>query len=289
MFVQTNSVRAVKEYFKSRLADLFSENEIRTIAKSSIMQRLNLSNADYLLSDAQLVSESDLLFFRSIVKRLQKHEPFQYIVGVTTFFDLDLKTDKRALIPRPETEELVNLVLEDFKNDQAYKIMDLCTGSGCIALAIKSVLSKSELFGLDYSSEAISLAQENSQATGLACEWLTDDALNLSNANFSKNSFDCWVSNPPYIPHSDKVEMKANVLEYEPGMALFVEDADPLLFYRRIAEQGREYLKVGGRLYFEIHERYGKEMISLLEGLGYENVEVVKDLQGKDRMVSATN
>ncbi|MES2799362.1 MAG: peptide chain release factor N(5)-glutamine methyltransferase [Bacteroidota bacterium] len=289
MFVQTNSIRAVKDYFNSRLADLFSESEIRSIAKQSIMQRLNLSASDYLMADASLVSESDLLFFRSIVKRLQNEEPLQYLLGETSFCDLELKIDKRALIPRPETEELVNLVLSQYSNDHSYTIMDLCTGSGCIALALKSVLSQSEIHAMDFSADALDLAKENGIETDLQCVWHHFDATKKEGyLQFNPKSFDAWVSNPPYIPNAERVSMDFNVLGYEPSMALFVDDNDPLLFYRKIAEAALIYLKSGGMLFFEIHENFGKETVDLLEGLNFSSVKLHHDLQGKSRMVEAT-
>lgn len=288
MFVQTNSVKAVKAYFKDRLKDLFTESELKAMIREAVIARLNLSSADYLLSDDRLLSESDLLYFRSIVKRLQANEPFQYIIGHTDFFGLKMKTDQRALIPRPETEELVQWVTEEYDRSGAYSMMDLCTGSGCIALALKSYFKNTEIIGTDLSSAALDLSKENASDLSLSVRWMQLDATDLKEYEvFGARSFDCWISNPPYIPKKDKHEMLPNVLDHEPHMALFVENDDALLFYREIGKAGLIYLKPGGRLFFEIHEGLGFETKELLTELGYENVIVRKDLQGKDRMVMA--
>lgn len=287
MFVQTNTIQAVKSYFKERLQDLFSESEIRFMMREAVLQRMKISASDYLVSDSLLLSESDLLYFRSIVKRLQANEPFQYIIGSAEFFGLIIKTDSRALIPRPETEELVEWVLNSFPNS-SINLLDLCTGSGCIAVALKSNRSQWNVAGSDLSSGAIDLANENIEALGLDVHIYQFDATRADSYEcLEKNFFHCWVSNPPYIPANERIQMDKNVTEFEPDMALFVPVSDTLLFYRKIAEQGKEYLVDRGNLFFEIHENFGTQTKELLEFLGYVNVEIKKDLQGKDRMVRA--
>lgn len=288
MFVQTNTVEAVKRYFRDRLKDQFSESEIRQMLKTVVCERLKLSSADFLLSDAHLLWESDLLYFRSIVKRLQSNEPFQYIIGHTDFYGLSIKTDKRALIPRPETEELVRWIVDDQIAKKELKIIDLCTGSGCIALALKSAFKDANVIGVDVSADALNLARENTYSLGLEVEWLELDLLDeQAYSVLEASSFDVWVSNPPYIPSADKSAMAENVLEHEPHLALFVEDHDPLIFYRVIAQQGKKYLKKGAGLYFEIHEDLSGPVAHLLEQESYHSVEIRQDLQGKNRMVKA--
>jgi release factor glutamine methyltransferase len=288
MFVQTNTVEAVKRYFRDRLKDQFSESEIRQMLKTAVCERLKLSSAEYLLSESLLLSESDLLYFRSIVKRLQANEPFQYIIGHSDFYGLTIKTDKRALIPRPETEELVRWIVDDHAGIKELKVMDLCTGSGCIALALKSELADSNIIGVDVSNDALYLAKENAVSLGLEVDWLELDLLDdQAYSVFEVSSFDVWVSNPPYIPLADKSSMAENVLDHEPHLALFVEDHDPLVFYRVIAQQGKKYLKKGAGLYFEIHEDLADSVAQLLQSENYLSVEVRKDLQGKNRMVKA--
>jgi release factor glutamine methyltransferase len=286
MFVVTNTIEAISEYLRKGLKDLFSEREIKIITQELILNRFNWTKTDLITNKENRLSESDLLFFRSCLKRLQANEPLQYVLGYTFFYDLEIKTDKRALIPRPETEELVDWVVKTYQNDSEIQVLDLCTGSGCIALAIKSQLTQSSVSAIDVSKEALRLANENASNLELEVTFFEQDILE-SVLNLKESQFDCWVSNPPYIPESDKVEMAENVLSYEPGLALFVENNLPIIFYERIAEHGLKHLKKGGSLFFEIHERFGKEVIDMLQVKGYVNIELRQDLQGKDRMVRA--
>ena len=287
MFVKTNTIKAVKAYFKERLIGFFTESEIKFMLKEAVIERLKLSSSEYLLCDEQLLSESDLLFFRSIVKRLLNNEPFQYVIGKTEFFGLEIKTDKRALIPRPETEELVQWVTESIQKDKTYQIADICTGSGCIALGLRSYFEKSIITATDFSLDALELTKENSANLNLPLKILQIDATTSNEFELPINSFDCWVSNPPYIPINDKIKMEKNVLEFEPEMALFVENEDPLLFYREIGKNALVHLKPAGLLFFELHEDLAKETMQLIMGLGFVNIELRKDLQGKDRMLKA--
>lgn len=229
-------------------------------------------------------SESDLLYFRSIVKRLQQYEPLQYVLGETFFYDLELKIDHRALIPRPETEELVHWIVESNRGEQNLLVADICAGSGCIALALKSKLVEAEIWALELSGDALDLIEENCERTQLELEKLKFDALS---DDFQKleNPFDIWVSNPPYIPQKDRNSMHKNVLDFEPEMALFVEDDDPMLFYNAISKNARIGLKSGAWLYFEIHEDYGSLVKEVMKSHGFVNIELRKDLQGKERMI----
>lgn len=288
MFVQSNTVKAVKTYFSERLETIFSPNEIKLIVNQAISSRLNLNKGELILADEMRLSESDLLYFRSIVKRLLNNEPLQYIFGDTEFYGLIIKCDKRALIPRPETEELVDWVVADLKQKQVEKILDLCTGSGCIALALKSQFSKAKIHAVDYSSDALKLAKENSVRLQLDITMIELDVLkDLSDNNFDLDSYDVWISNPPYIPVNEKTLMHSNVLDFEPEMALFVADDQALIFYQVIAEKALRYLKTGGHLYFELNENYAEETFKLITDLGFEAVELKLDLQGKKRMLKA--
>lgn len=288
MFVQSNTVKAVKTYFSDRLETIFSPNEIKLIVNQAISSRLNLNKGELILADEMRLSESDLLYFRSIVKRLLNNEPLQYIFGDTEFYGLIIKCDKRALIPRPETEELVDWIVADLKQKQVEKILDLCTGSGCIALALKSQFSKAKIHAVDYSSDALELAKENSVRLQLDITMIELDVLkDLSDNNFDLDSYDVWISNPPYIPVNEKTLMHSNVLDFEPEMALFVADDQALIFYQVIAEKALRYLKTGGHLYFELNENYAEETFKLITDLGFEAVELKLDLQGKKRMLKA--
>ena len=286
MFVQNNSIRAAKAYMQDRLKEHFSVSELRQIVRESICFRLHLSPSEFMLSDDQLLSESDLLFLRSIVKRLLNNEPFQYIIGSTQFCDLVIKTDARALIPRPETEELVYWISSYYSAAQGLSVLDVCTGSGCIALALKSAHPNWVVQGMDISNDALELAKENAILLDLSVDFLSGDALSEELRNkYKANSLDCIVSNPPYIPKAEQKTMNTNVVAHEPGIALFVSDEDPLIFYRQIAQFSLETLKNQGSLFFEIHEDFAEDTLELMQTLGFVNIELRKDLQGKNRML----
>ncbi len=288
MFVQSNTIKAIKFYLQERLKGFFSVSEIKLIVNQAICSRLNLTKADLILADEMRLSESDLLYFRSIVKRLQENEPIQYVFGDTFFYDLEIKCDQRALIPRPETEELVDWIVKDLSARKVDKILDLCTGTGCIALALKNQFSETKIQAIDFSNQALELARENAEALHLEIQLLEIDVLKeFTDFNFEPSSYDIWVSNPPYIPISEKSLMHANVLDFEPEMALFVENDEALIFYKAIALKALKYLKSGGSLYFELNENFADETSKLISDLGFEAIEIKLDLQGKKRMLKA--
>lgn len=284
MFVSDNSVSSAKAYFFDRLSDLFSPSELKLMFNEFLMSRLKLSRTNLLLAENLLLSESDLLYFRSCVHRLKENEPFQYILGSTEFYGLEIKCDRRALIPRPETEELVDWVVKDWKG-QSPTIIDVCTGTGCIALALKSRFAQSLVEGVDVSIEALQLANENAELLEMDVQFQDLDVLEATQIGLKQQKWDVIVSNPPYIPVSDKAQMHENVLNFEPGLALFVSNEDPLLFYRTIGQLALSSLTPEGSLYVEIHEDLGEEVVSLFESIGLKNVECRKDMQGKNRMV----
>ena len=286
MFVPDNSLSATQIYFSNQLQGLFSEREVKTMFEALIKQRLNWSSSDFLLHHEARLSESDLLFIRSAVKRLLLHEPFQYVIGNTEFYGLSITCAPGALIPRPETEELVDWILEELKGKES-KILDIGTGSGCIALALKKNTINSNVWGLDVSETALKIARENALALGLEVGFFSQDILSDHPIDFDNQFFDVIVSNPPYIPLNEQVKMDQNVLQFEPHKALFVPDQDPLLFYRVIATKSLSFLKNQGVLFFEIHEDFAAEVKELLVELGFINIELRKDLQGKSRMIRA--
>lgn len=288
MFVKGNSLEDVKVYFRDQLSPEFSESELSLMLKLLVCKRLNINNTEYVLSQDLKFSESDLLFFRNVVKRLQNDEPFQYIIGDVEFCGVIVKVDKRALIPRPETEELVAWVISTLGDNSAV-IADLCSGSGCIAFALKNSMSNARVTAIEYMNDALSLIRENCEYSGLDVKVIKLDVLDDDGYSQLPNNYDCWVSNPPYIPHDQRFQMKDNVLNYEPESALFVDNEDPLVFYKHIAEHALSHLKPNGWLFFEINEFYGNQMVTLLEGLGFVNIEMRKDLQGKQRMIKAQN
>jgi release factor glutamine methyltransferase len=285
MFVKENTVSAARAYFKDRLQNQFSESELKSMWKQLICKRFDWSDSDFLLASENRLSESDLLYVRSIVKRLQANEPFQYILGETTFCDLTILCDSRALIPRPETEELVAWISE---LTQVNSIIDICSGSGCIALGLKSRFPNALVFGMDVSEDANELAQTNAHRNGLSVEFQTADALDI-NSEFWKNldSVDVIVSNPPYITHEEIEQMNSNVLDYEPHLALFVPNDSPIIFYDCIARIAAEKLSNKGFLFFELNPDFADQVIEMLKNIGFQNIEVNIDLQGKNRMLKA--
>ena len=286
MFVETNTIPVLRRYFYSSLESHFSVSECKLMFDSLIQKRLNWTKTDLILNKNNGLSESDLLFLRNATKRLLNQEPFQYIIGETLFYDLLLNCDSRALIPRPETEELVQWILEEQASISS--ILEIGTGSGCIALACKNKLPTCKVSAIDVSPEALKLAGENAEKLSLEIELIESDFLS-EDLSFIENgrAFDCIVSNPPYIPISELGNIAANVLDFEPSIALFVPKDNPLLFYKAIVDKSMYLLSNDGFLYFEIHELYSSEVRSLLEKKGFINIELRKDLQGKPRMVKA--
>ena len=284
MFLQQNTLDGLRSYFNQSLNSQFSESEIKLMFKAFITKRMSLTDVEFMIARDLRFSESDLLYFRSVVKRLQADEPFQYIHGRTEFYGLELICDKRALIPRPETEELVDWMLESLDANGKHNLVDICSGSGCIALALKSILPNSKVEAWELSDEALDLIKENQELTRLEINRVKMDA--LSNAYpGADEDYDIIVSNPPYIPNAEKARMHANVLDFEPDMALFVEDSDPFIFYNKIALESFSLLADSGWLYFEIHEDFEKEMFDVLKNHGFVNIELRKDLQGRSRMM----
>lgn len=283
MFVTSNDFKAVRNYYAKELNDLYSSGELKIILKYLFLKHFDATTSEYLLSDDKLLSESDLLFFHQALKRLRSNEPFQYVIGESEFYDLLLKCDSRALIPRPETEELVDWILTN--NADPSSLMDVCSGSGCIALAVKNNRKQTKVFALELSEGALALTQDNAQFTGLDLQLIQADAVTANYADLVKEKLEIIVSNPPYIPNVEREIMKENVLDFEPEMALFVENDDPLLFYREILERSQYVLSDNGWVYFEVHEDLGKDVVALFEQRNFVNIELRKDLQGKDRMV----
>ncbi len=282
MFVSANSFSDIKQYFKAKLQDKFSANEIKLILRSLTVNRFNISDIEYLTFSTNL-SESDLLYYHFALKRLLKDEPVQYILGEAEFYGFRFDISSNVLIPRPETEELVDWIITSHKDDEG-SLVDICTGSGCIAISIARSLLQFSVKGLEVSDGALDVAIKNNQKLSANVEFKKFDALN-SNEYAQLCNSSVWVSNPPYIPHRDKSLMSNNVLEYEPHIALFVEDDDPLIFYRLISENAAVYLRNGGWLYFEIHEDNAEGVEDLFNKSGFVNIEMRKDLQGKPRMM----
>ena len=253
------------------------------------------------LSTAQLLAEKDLTlteeqqkWYDEAIERLKNNEPLQHVMGQCEFYGRKFKSDRRALVPRPETEELVDWIISDWStvNSQQSTVncIDIGTGTGCIALSLSKELSFAKVTALDISVDALSLARENAEMLAVEnVDFVEGDILNIETQNIaSLQKYTVIVSNPPYVRECEKAEMEANVLDYDPHTALFVSDEDPLIFYRAIAEFALTHLEDGGALYFEINQYLGRETCDLLVAMGYKNVEMREDINGNARMVKAT-
>jgi release factor glutamine methyltransferase len=261
---------------------MYPENEIRNISYLVAEQLLNYSKIDFHLKDQEPISPESAEKFRQALIRLKNWEPVQYIVGATEFYGLPFRVDRRVLIPRPETEELVEWIIRE-NSRKPVSILDIGTGSGCIAVTIAKNLPQAKVSACDISEAALALAGVNAEINRTAVRFFHMDVLN-GNVHVPEK-MDVIVSNPPYVRHREKSLMRRNVLDYEPEHALFVPDENPLVFYRSIALMGRKYLNDGGKLYMEINEQFPAELGRLLENTGYYGIEVRKDMAGKPRMI----
>lgn len=268
---------------RKSLSTFYPDSEITGLVRL-LMEHVTGSSMAALLSDKNTkITAEEVLKIDKIVERLQRFEPIQYILGETEFYGLPFIVNKAVLIPRPETEELVELILNENKDGQL-QILDIGTGSGCIAISLQKHLPKASVNGWDISEKALSVAALNSKNNSVNVTFNQVDIL----SDYPDNQhFDIIVSNPPYVLDSEKTDMHTNVLDYEPHTALFVSDNDPLLFYNRIADVATQLLKNGGKLYFEINRAKGQETIEMLENKKFSNVRLIKDISGNDRIVRA--
>lgn len=283
MKVPNNKLSSVKDFFFKELSFL-DQAEVKRFFEFLCEAWLGLRKSDLILNPDQELSESEILKFLYGIKDLKKNKPVQYVAGLTWFYGLEIGVSEGVLIPRPETEELVDWIVKDYSN--ALFIADVGTGSGCIPLALRSNLPNAKVLGLDISVVALEIASKNASKLNLEVDFSEFDALNWYQYKF-EDKFDVIVSNPPYIPHSDKELMHENVLLFEPELALFVPNDSPLLFYQAIADFANSNLKIGGALFFEIHESFGEDTLKMLQNKGFSNLELRQDLQGKDRMIKA--
>lgn len=266
------------------LLGYYPDSEAKALAKLLSVEVLGLSTLELYGGKDKVISEKDRGLLTDIIRRLRQNEPIQYIIGVETFCGLEFHVDRNVLIPRPETQELVEWIVGDCKGKEICHILDMGTGSGCIAISLAKQLPDAEIEAWDISKGALRVAMGNAFRNGVEVRFVEQDILKFVP---EREYLDVLVSNPPYITEKERSEMEANVLDWEPERALFVPDEDPLLFYRKIADAAKVMLKPGGVLYFEINRAYGVDMVAMLEEKGYARVELRKDLWGNDRMIKA--
>ncbi len=268
---------------KRFLSDVYTDSECKALAKWILTDVFCFSVSSLYGGKDTDFSESDQLRLADILQRLKKHEPLQYIIGETRFCGLPFKVTPDVLIPRPETEELVYWIVENHSQDGLH-VLDIGTGSGCIAIALSRLLAAPTVMGWDVSDQALRVAEGNAL---LNASEITFCKIDVLKEPYPEIKVDILVSNPPYVTERERVEMEPNVLDWEPPVALFVPDKDPLRFYRRIADIGRTLLQPGGTLYFEINRMYGRDIVKMLEEKGYRQIEMKKDLSQNDRMIKA--
>ncbi len=270
-------------YIRSRLQPYYTAEEVSALLRIVCCDLLGQAPTDYYLGKDIALSPKKEQELEDILQRLSRFEPLQYIEGRTLFLGRELLVAPGVLIPRPETEELVELMLKEIPADA--RILDVGTGSGCIAISLAKELPDALVTAWDVSPEALSVARANARKLQSNVRFVECDVLACQVDEVGL--YDVIVSNPPYVTEAEKADMEPNVLQWEPSLALFVPDDDPLRFYRRIAVLGRDMLADGGRLYFEINRAYGREMVEMLRAMGYVGVRVEKDLSQNDRFVIA--
>lgn len=283
-------MRAFIESAKSQLASLYTPQEINRIVRLMLEKWASVDAVSFYADKDRKIPLSELPTLQLALDRLCKHEPIEYVLGTADFAGMKLHVDKRVLIPRPETEELVDWIRQDYRKNEKTspnRLLDVCTGSGCIILALANEWPASHLEGWDISTEALEVANMNALANHATILFKCVDALTVEPSEKETETFDLIVSNPPYVLRSESSEMASNVMDYEPHLALFVNDETPLLFYAALARLGKKLLKPGGSLYVELNGKLGEHTKNLFDNQGYSEVTLKKDLFGKDRFVRA--
>jgi release factor glutamine methyltransferase len=279
-------LKTFKTTFQQELSSLYDEQETESFFYIILDKLHGLKRIDLALNPETVIDGAHLKQWKSIIFDLKNQKPIQYILGETEFYGLRVLVNENTLIPRPETEELVQLIINEEgigkREEGRVTILDIGTGSGCIAISLAATIANAEVYAIDVSEKALAIAKKNAAINDVNITFLLQDILESDDL---QQQFDIIVSNPPYVRNLEKAEINPNVLEYEPHLALFVEDTDALLFYRKIGKLAKESLRPNGKLYFEINQYLGKETVQLLEDLGFKNVELKKDIYGNDRMI----
>jgi release factor glutamine methyltransferase len=284
-------LKKIKDLFQSELKELYEVEEIDNFFFMLTESYLGLSRLKLALNPDIIVSYKNNELFKEALKSLKNYLPIQYIIGETEFFGLPFKVNSNVLIPRPETEELVEWILQKkLTNNGQLSILDIGTGSGCIAISLAKNLPNTKVYALDVSKEALQIARQNAVLNHVNIEFFQASILNSNswNLDFKNLKFDIIVSNPPYVRELEKEQMKANVLNNEPHLALFVDDDNPLKFYNAITQYAVDNLSTHGELFFEINEYLGSQMIQLLKDYNFKDIELKQDIFKKDRMIKGT-
>ena len=281
-------LKKYKTHFFDSLKNSQDEQEIESFFFILTEYLHNLKRVDVALNPNFELSDAEVEKWNTILADLQQEKPIQYITGEAWFYGLRFEVNENTLIPRPETEELVEWIIESQKSkvqSQKCEILDIGTGTGCIPISLKTNLPQANVSAIDVSEKALEVAKRNAVSNRVDISFIQADILEVEDLS---QYFDIIVSNPPYVRNLEKEEIKKNVLDYEPHLALFVEDTDALLFYRKIAQLALKNLAPNGLLFFEINQYLGKETVELLDNLGFKNIELKKDIYGNDRMIKCS-
>ena len=288
------NIKKFRDYFNKTLKKIYPTSEIDTFLFLLLEEYLNFKRIDVVLKSNFEISPEDLILLKSSTKLLEQEIPIQYILGKTEFYGFPFILNEHVLIPRPETEELITSILEKVLKTKTFhtnakekqlKILDIGTGSGCIPISLKKSLPFAEITAIDVSNEALTIAKKNTVLNKVDINLTQQDILNTTSLN---QLYDVIVSNPPYVRESEKKEIKNNVLNNEPHMALFVKDNNPLVFYNKIAELAKNHLSENGTLFFEINQYLGKETVELIKLKGFNKIQLKKDIFGRDRIIIAS-
>ena len=288
------NINKFRDYFNKTLKKLYPTSEIDTFLFLLLEEYLNFKRIDVVLKSNFKISPDDLILLKSSTKLLEQDIPIQYILGKTEFYGFPFILNEHVLIPRPETEELITSILEKVLKTKTFhtnakekqlKILDIGTGSGCIPISLKKSLPFAEITAIDVSNEALTIAKKNTVLNKVDINLTQQDILKTTSLN---QLYDIIVSNPPYVRESEKKEIKNNVLNNEPHMALFVKDNNPLVFYNKIAELAKNHLSENGTLFFEINQYLGKETVELIKLKGFNKIQLKKDIFGRDRIIIAS-
>lgn len=297
MQIASNTLSSVINFYKKELKDVYSESELQNIIRWVLEKQLKLSPTEISTNPDQRINESELTPLEKMCLELKVNRPIQYVLGDSKFYGLRFMVNENVLIPRPETEELVEKVISSLRlktQTAPLNILDIGTGSGCIPVAIKKNIPAANVFALDVSDAALALAAQNASLNKVEVNFFKADILKENAAELimqqsARIKFDVIISNPPYVLSSEKDSLHARVRNFEPHLALFVEDADPILFYRKIALIARNILKSEGQLWFECHANYAADVQKMLVEMGYQKVMLHSDLAGLARLTEATH
>jgi release factor glutamine methyltransferase len=277
-------IKKYKVLFQNELSSFFDAMEIDQFFYLTLEKKHQLKRVDLALNPNFEISVEEEQYWDSVLIQLKTQKPIQYILGETSFFGLTFLVNEHTLIPRPETEELVQWILETNPANSQISLLDIGTGTGCIPITLKKNLPKASVFALDVSVKALEVATKNASKNQVDITFLQNNILSTTRL---EQQFDVIVSNPPYVRELEKKEINTNVLQFEPHLALFVADNDALLFYRKIAQLAQEYLQPNGQLFFEINQYLGAEMVALVASYGFTAIELRQDIYGNDRMLRA--